>query len=305
MSFGMSFVDLSCDISDLTDLYLLFTSRCEYFKEEDFFYDLFDYFDLDVAPKTFNRIVNELVSKVTIDSFQTSPICTAMRMFYKSEPEFRDAWRESIHRLLALGTDLHDSYEWGGGTVLDQILDLVECPFESRELGENWLSILEDFGLEVREYLKLERLHQREWKSIPILLPHLNFYDVQECNNPRRFIIFSNDYPRISWDWYIDPEGPAFEVLQEFRNLGPMYHEPTRDYESPGRMANWPYFYARWENRPRTMHWRKITEEMSQLMTLIKVFENRFERRWLKKMKKLRNAQGIGEKLKMPGAWID
>jgi len=304
--FGMSFVDLSCDTSYLTDLYLLFTSRCEYFEKEDFFSELFDFFYPQVTPKTFNRIVNELASKVTIDSFQTSPICTAMRMFHKSKPEFRDAWRESIYRLLALGTDLHDSYEWGGGTVLDQILDLVECPFESRELGENWLSILEDFGVDVREYLKLERLHQRELKSIPILLPHLNFYDVQECNNPRRFIIFSTDYPRISWDWHIDPEGHAFEVLQEFRNLGPMYHEPRQDYESPGRMANWPYFYARWENLPRAVHWWTNTEEMrSSLRTLIKVFENRFERRWLKKMKKLQKAQGIGETLKIPGAWID
>jgi hypothetical protein len=229
----------------------------------------------------------------------------AMRMFYKSEPEFRDAWRESIHRLLALGTDLHLSYEGGGGTVLGQILDLVECPFESRELGENWLSILEDFGLDVKEYLKTERLYQNEWKSIPILLPHLSFDDVQECNNPRRFIIFSNDYPRISWDWYIDPEGHAFEVLQEFSNLGPMNHVPTRDYHFPLRMVNWPYFYARWENLPMVVHRWMNTEEMSRLRTLIKVFENRFERRWLKKMKKLRNGQGIGEKPKMPGAWID
>jgi hypothetical protein len=303
--FSISFIDFSCGTSYLTDLYLLFTSRCEYFEKEEFFSELFGFFNLDVAPKIFNRIVNELASKVTINSFQTSPICTAMRMFYKSEPEFRDAWRESIHRLLALGADLHCSYEWGGGTVLDQILDLVECPFESRELGENWLSILEDFGLDVREYLKLERLHQREWKSIPILLPHLSIEAVQERNNPRRFIIFSDDYPRISWDWYIDPEGHAFEVLQEFSNLGSIDHEPTDDYRYPEIMLNWPYFYARWENLPRVVYWQMYTEEMSQLTTLIKVFENRFERRRLKKMKKLRNAQGIGEKLKMPGAWID
>jgi hypothetical protein len=300
----MSFFDLSCDTSYLTDLCLLFTSQCEYFDKEDFFSALFDSFNLNVTSNRFNRIVNELASKVTIDSFQTSPICTAMRMFYKSEPEFRDAWRESIHRLLALGTDLHYSYEWGGGTVLGQILDLVKCPFESRELGEYWLSILEDFGLDVREYLKTERLHQYEWKSIPMLLPHLSSNDDNII--PRRFVIFSNNYPRISWDWYIDPEGHAFEVLQEFRNLGPIIHRPTRDYTSPEIMVNWPHFYARWENLPWAVHWRVNTEEMtSSLSTLIKVFENRFERRWLKKMKKLRNAQGIGGKLKIPGAWID
>jgi len=304
--FRFSPAKLGCEISDVMDLYLLFTSRCEYFEEKDFFYNLFDDFDRDITPKTFNRIVNELASKVTIDSFETSPIRTAMRMFYKSEPKFRDAWRESIHRLLALGADLHLSYEGGGGTVLAQILDLVECPFESRELGENWLSILEDFGLDVREYLKLERLHQREWKSIPILLPHFSFDDVQEFNNPRRFIIFSNDYPRISWDWYIDPEGHAFEVLQEFRNLGPMNHGPRRDYRSPEIMFNWPYFYARWDNLPGAVPWWTNTEaKRSSLRNPMKVFENRFERRWLKKMKKLRKAQGIGETLKIPGAWID
>jgi len=304
--FGVRLVDLSCGTSYLTDLYLLFTSRCEYFEKEEFFSELFFFFDLDVTPKRFNRIVNELASKVTIDSFQTSPICAAMRLFYKSEPEFRDAWRESIHRLLALGADLHCSDEWGGGTVLDQILDLVKCPFESRELGENLLSILEDFGLDVREYLKLERLHQREWKSIPILLPHFSFDDVQEFNIPRRFIIFSSDYPRISWDWYIDPEGHAFEVLQEFRNLGPMNHGPRRDYRSPEIMFNWPYFYARWDNLPGAVPWWTNTEaKRSSLRNPMKVFENRFERRWLKKMKKLRKAQGIGETLKIPGAWID
>jgi hypothetical protein len=306
LPFSFSSAYLGCDISDLTDLHLLFTSRCEYFKEEDFYYNLFDYFDLDVTPKEFNGLVNELASKVTIDSFETSPICTAMRMFYKSEPKFRDAWRESIHRLLALGTNLHLSYEGGGGTVLDQILDLVEYPFESRELGESWLSILEDFGLDVREYLKTERLYQNEWKSIPILLPNLSSDIVQKCDIPRRFIIFSNDYPRISWDWYIDPEGHAFEVLQEFSNLGPMKHEPTDDYRYPEIMFNWPYFYARWDNLPGAVPWWTNTEpKRSSLRNPMKVFENRFERRWLKKMKKLRKAQGIGETLKIPGAWID
>ena len=49
----------------------------------------------------------------------------------------------------------------------------------------------------------------------------------------------------------------------------------------------------------------RVLKRRVALQSTVKILENRFERRWLKKAKKLRRAQGIREFPKVPGAWID
>jgi hypothetical protein len=117
-----------------------------------------------------------------------------------------------------------------------------------------------------------------------------------------RYLVFSEHIPRVSWDWYIDPKGPAFQVLYEFRNLGPSIHGPRKDYNSPDAMSHWPYFYPRWQSC-RSISYPRSAKAMRS--SFIKLFENRFERRWLKKMKKLERAHGIRKSPKIPGSWID
>jgi DNA segregation ATPase FtsK/SpoIIIE-like protein len=167
-------------------------------------------------------------------------------------------------------------------------------------MGNEWLAVLEDFGVDVRNYLRTEYLQQPERGSVSILLSFFHY------GIASRYIIFSENSPRISWDWYIDPEGHASKVLHEFRNLGPVRHLPRKDHELPDEMFNWPYFYSRLDRCYSALWWCTRTEEESSSMrSIIKILENRFERRWLKKAKKLRRAQGIREFPKVPGAWID
>jgi hypothetical protein len=288
-------------ISELKDISALFTSRCDHFDEATFFGSLFSYPKLEVKLETFNIMVNDLISEATIDFFETTPTYTAMRMLYKSAPELRQEWKKLIRRLLAVEPDLHDS--WWGCTMLDNILESAECPFDSQEMCEEWLMILEDVGIDIAEYLRTELVYQYQYGSVPILLQPWGLLrsETKDCLRYRCHI-FSETKPRVSWDWYINPQGHAFEVLREFGNLGPIDHHPGKDFYFSHKTCNWPYFYPRWEscrNAPRSY----ITEDMKP--SLLKLFENRFERRCIKKGNKLKRAQGIRNGPKVPGAWID
>jgi hypothetical protein len=292
------------DASKLLDIYLLFTSRCDSFDDKAFFEGTFVNPHLEVTLEAFHGIVHEFIAPITIDAFDVSPITTAMRMLLKSTPEFRYNWKQLMHQLLALGSNLHSSRMLESGTMLDEIMDIAESPFESEDVGEEWLDILESSGLDIENYLRTEQLYQHDG-STPLITPHLGISSSLDSFRDR-YMIFSESSPRISWDWHIDPEGHASEVLYEFRNLGPMSPAPIYDYRYPERMFNWPYFYPRWQHHQLALKWYTTSEEMrSFCRTLIKIFDDRFERRWLKKVEKLRRAQGIGKGPKVPGAWVD
>jgi hypothetical protein len=259
---------------------------------------------LAITLKAFNGIIDEILSQITIDAFDISPISTAIRMLRKSEPELRDGWMELIHRLLALGPDLYACPTVEDGTMIDEIMNIAQCPFESYEVGNVWLAILERFGVDIDDYLRTERtlqVHFDDSGSLPMLSP---YFRVGALNSIRhRYLIFSENIPRISWDWYIDPKGPAFEVLYEFRHTGPSCHVFEQDYNYPEELSNWPYFYPRWDSCRSASSSRWITKEMRN--SIINLFERRFERRWLNKLKKIERAQGSWKGPKLPGAWID
>jgi hypothetical protein len=276
----------------------LFTSRCDYFDESKFFRGLFSDPYLEVTLKAFDDIVHQLVSQRNINAFQDSPACTAMRMLHKSRPELRNGWKAQIHRLLTLGPELHAWPMIEGGTMLDQIVDIPESPFDSLEVGEEWLTLLESSGVDIGDYLRTEHILQSSYEhgSIPMLSEHVG------ADARPRHLVFSEDIPRASWDWYIDPHGHACEALYEFRNLGPPSHDPKQDYKCPDEMSNWPFIYPRWQSCA-SMPYRCSAKETKR--TLIKLFESRSESRWLKKMKKLERFEGIRKIRKVPGAWID
>jgi hypothetical protein len=51
--------------------------------------------------------------------------------------------------------------------------------------------------------------------------------------------------PHFSWDWWIDPEGPAYEVLDEFRNFGPPSHDLVGNAQDKSRrpVDNFPFVH--------------------------------------------------------------
>jgi hypothetical protein len=297
-------------ISECIETKALFTTRCDEFVTESWVEPCFIDPHLRVGLTAFQKmLLHGFISEVNIDAFEVSPICTAMRMLLGSDPESRNGWRKLIHQLLELGPDLQPWEEQEDGTILDPIMDIANSPFESHEVGEEWLAILADHGIDIDEHLRTElTYYQRE--SLPISMTHSGRVTAFMVNghwyDRYRYLIFSDKTPRISWDWYIDSAGHASQALYEFRNLGPVKHNPGRDYDTPDAMCNWPYFYPRWESCRRTLYWHTASEaSKGSMRVLIGYYEKRFERRWVKKVKKWRKVHGIGDNPGLPGAWID
>jgi hypothetical protein len=284
-------------------MYALFKSRCGDFDQRVFLRYVFMRSDIKVPLKEFNEMVTEFCSKDTINGFDWSPLYTAMNLLHDSGPDSRNGWEKLIHRLLTLGPDLHKSIRSSiGGTLLHEVLSIAQYPFESGELGEQWLRILERSGIDIEEYLRTERFVRGD-ASLPILLFEHQWQPNRTARTRCAYIIFSESSPRVSWDWYIDPQSHAVEVLNEFKNLGPSSYDIPKGYQYPERMVNWPYFYPRWEVCYGHSFYYVMKEyRMKYFKT---PFENRFERRRLKKARKLYKAQGIGKRKRIPGAWID
>jgi hypothetical protein len=170
----------------------------------------------------------------------------------------------------------------------------ADTPVVSRSLGLAWLDILTEMRLDVVEYLRTEYcFHFDPSKSLPML--EEDFHG--KYPHARRLVV-SEETPSISWDWFIDANRKAFEVLEEFKNFGPGAVDIIDWYRGCPRLCNWPFFYPRWAFIVRFRN--KNSAAIAQFA------EDRFERRWQKKAMKLARAQGILQRgPKVPGAWID
>jgi hypothetical protein len=217
-------------------------------------------------------------------------------MFGESYPILHHHWKPIILHLIRLGTDLQQGSE-PKITLLDDLMNALDSPFESRSLGKEWLDILLESGVCVTDYLRIEhRLHFEPFWSLPVMQGD---YETNFCH---RYLIISEETPSISWDWLIDPDGEAFDVLEEFKNFGLGYPSLWDDFCSPEHTYNWPFFYPRWHY---CMQIRDV-DQYKNLLAIHEQAENRFQRRWNKKTMKLAKAQGIIYRgPKIPGAWID
>jgi len=218
-------------------------------------------------------------------------------MLWKSESTLSDHWQEAIQRLIALGQDLQKS-SLNGGTLLDDIMGIVDRPFDSLYLGDAWLDILRRCDVDVAEYLRNERVHHSIDSRTSPLLSHRRF-------DHERYLVISEEIPRVSWEWFIDPEGKAFDVLEEFKNFGPATHNIFSDYRCPERTENWPFIYPGWQHCAKKVAWVEDEYEYNKQRRTFKLFEDRFERHRYKKATKLTRVRGIHKGPKMPGAWID
>jgi hypothetical protein len=243
----------------------------------------------------FNDMVHEWVSKENINKYGFSPILAAIRMLWKSEFTLSDHWKEVIQHLIALGADLQKS-SFEGGTMLDDIMSIVDGPFDSLYLGNAWLDTLRRCDMDVVEYLRNERIyHSIDSRPLPMLYPYWRY-------DHERFLIILDEIPKISWEWFIDLEGRAFDVLEEFKNFGPASHDIFSDYYCPEDIKNWPFIYPGWQYCAKKVEDGYAYDKQRRIFGL---FEDRFERRQRKKAMKLVRAQGIRRGPKIPGAWID
>jgi hypothetical protein len=281
--------------------YHLFTSRIDDLDPALFGYGPFCHWkSCELSAHLFNEMVNDFVSKENISNSMDSPIGTAMRMLWKSHPTDRDhdSWKQVTRRLISLVADpLNYSRRRGidqGYTLLGEILNLVDRPFESISIGRVFLDILSDLKLDVVAYLQAEsKRHFDPSKSLPMLRKNWN------TEFRKRYLVISKAPSSVSWEWFMDPKGSAFEVLDELKNfaLGCSYHYAAEN-------DHWPFFYSDYYKLTNNFyHGRTVSPKDS---SALRIWKDRFQRRQHKKGVKLAKSQGIPHQgLKVPGAWVD
>jgi len=230
---------------------------------------------------------------VLFSRWKTSPIPMALRTLRVSNPADQKLWKQAIQNVLSLGLDLHTTYHYEDDsidTLLDVVLDMADQPFESRWLGQKWLEILAETGIDVVEYLRVEsEIHSNSW---PMMAQRYR------DGLRDRHLIISKKPPTVSWEWYIDPAGRAFDVLQEFKYFG-ITPQQIRWWPD-----DWPFFYPGWKHDAQRL--RDGGPVSGNDKSRLRTFQNRCERREQKKANKLARAQGILQRgSKVPGAWID
>jgi hypothetical protein len=182
-------------------------------------------------------------------------------------------------------------------------MNSVDHPFESISIGREWMNILQESGVSVLEYLRIEhRLHYDPVESLPMMQRHPN------TDYRLRYLVIFEEPPSISWDWFIDPAGKAFDVLETFKNFGPASHDMKAFLNNSDFAHNWP-FYPLWIFVADL--WEQgllygASMDMELVIEAARRAHARFDRRWQKKARKIAKAQGIlYQPPRIPGAWID
>jgi hypothetical protein len=173
----------------------------------------------------------------------------------------------------------------------------VDDPLESISLGRAWIDILIELRIDAARYLRNEYiLHFDPSKSLPMM------QERYMTGHRLRNLIINQETLSISWDWFIDAEGQAFDVLEEFKDFG-CFRIPygARDDQVD---LTWPFVYSKWQwcaLQARRYWWCN-----KDTLAFAERAEYRFEQRWHKKAMKLAKAQGLIHRgPKIPGAWID
>ena len=187
----------------------------------------------------FENVVERWVRRDNINLFDDSPIVCAIRSFsYNIFPFHVDRYIKVTQKLVELGADLHRRSETTGLSLLHEILAEGNDPYESCKLYEFWTIVLYESHVDLNGYLDTELDFYRECS--PIFIGDLD--GRQRCITMAKDI---HEQPRFSWDWWIDPQAPGFEVLNEFRLFGPPWHDLTMDTpdSSPQWKYNFPFLY--------------------------------------------------------------
>ncbi len=126
-------------------------------------------------------------------------------------------------------------------------------------------------NVDVAEYLALERQHHPEGLATPN-----GCYRICPYNpHPRAVKLYIKEEQPFSlfWDSWVDPNEPAFTVLQEFRNFGKAEIIIFGDPKPVGWSVNWPFFDPDWT---RGLNFWSYDEEKA----LLERFKQRSDRRW-------------------------
>jgi hypothetical protein len=178
--------------------------------------------------------------------------------------------------------------------LIEAALILGENVFDAQIIGSRLLEMLDASHVDLAEYLAAERQHHLEGSLAPdiaMLKRKAEAIELRICEQQP----FS-----LSWDWWVDPKGLAFEALHEFRHFGLGQHDLWGNYWRPEEMMNWPFIYP-----GRTAPIQKLPGRyVGKAEAVLQHFQQRSDHRWRKKMIKQARINGTYKKSKMPGAWI-
>jgi hypothetical protein len=255
-------------------------------------------------------MVNEFVTRDNVNLFDDSPLLCAFRsmqrypgrvLMYRDQgidgaafndcemEPLLDIWKGAIRNVIQKDADIHRFSEDGHLSLLQELMIIENCPFQAQDMIDLWLDLLSSSGVDVASYLKIEMDHHRKNKSF-----------LKDLEGRQRCMVFQLGYlPPVSWDWWVNPQGPVYEVLQEFKHIGPPVDCTFETGYSPiyGEMGdNWPFVH------PKSWYPLFFVEKSPALVES----ERRFERRQRKKAIKYAKAQGIFWKgPRLPGSWVD
>jgi hypothetical protein len=220
--------------------------------------------------------------------------------------QHRSKWKDIALYLISKKAKLY--YE--NTCLLEVAVTSVAHPFDAQTIGTRILEMLDAINVDLAEYLTFERQHHPEGLLFPETPIYKRWAPSQSCTSSPLFdwpdpqaikLYIHEEQPfSLSWDWWVDPQATAFIVCHEFRHFGRAEHfvYGEDEYMLPVEIRYWPFIYPEW-----TLGFHEwATEEDYELL---RRFQQRFDRRWQKKMIKEAKIQGTYKKPKMPGTWID
>jgi hypothetical protein len=254
----------------------------------------------NLSIESFRSRIEMWVTDENVNLFQPTPLDIVTRRLcnLSINPTEYHKLNEIASYLIAKGAKFHKLEYWGEQTcLLMAAISSTVHAFDSRILGKRFLEMLAASNVDVAEYLAFERQNHPQGLTTAQGLYGIWPY----CCDPRAVKLDINEEQpfSLSWDWWADPEGPAFTVLQEFRNFGQVElfldgGELVPDY---GRLLYWPFIYPDWT-------WGISGWPIEKEKTLLERVQQRSDHRWNKKMIKQAKMQGTYKKPKMPGSWI-
>ena len=226
----------------------------------------------------------------------SSPQHRSCRIWLDQLPD----WTRLIQYLFKIGAEIHATGPHDNALL--HFLWLGSCPVKSEIIIQEWLEVIESSGINVVSYLARE---------VSLTLQY-GYFAVDRSLVPCQY----RGLPGLSWAWNLDKEGPAFEVIQEFRTLTssgrpdtyPTATDTHRDWKRPDH--DWPWFGIPVANfyeeasleaaLSKVDTWRVDTK--AHLREALRLYEERFERR---RAKRLSKGHKRYKPLGIPGEWVD
>lgn len=162
-------------------------------------------------------------------------------------------------------------------------------------MGDDWLRLLASVGVDVQDYLRHEEQVQYEIGDPP-----------GTDSYRRRVLKFDlTERPRVWSEFWSDPQGPAYLVIEEYKNFPHPGEFLISDLYDDSEQ--WPFalVYGRRRvqlNRPA----REIeTDEFVSDPVAVALIQNRFNRRQDQKAARKHKLEQKAKTATIPGAWVD